>query len=98
MTTLTTILAGSWSSALYGLFLLFRGTSKAASENPEKAAGVGNFIVALVIYAIIAAAIGGIAAAIAKLVFEADKEDTTNTFFSVGVIILIICVICYFVA
>lgn len=53
---------------------------------------------ALVIYAIIAAAIGGIAAAIAKLVFEADKEDTTNTFFSVGVIILIICVICYFVA
>lgn len=76
---------------------LFHGI-KAANEHPEKVAKTGEFLLALVIYALIAAVVGAIAAAVAKLVFEADKETVQNTFLGVGVVVLIVCVICYLIA
>lgn len=67
-------------------------------KHPEEAASFVDFLLALLIFVIIAAAIGAIGSAVAKSVFDADKEQTTNTFLGVGGVTLAICVICYFIA
>lgn len=90
---ISSIICGWGSSAQRGGVMLL----KKAQENPEKAASVIEFIVALVIYALIAAVIGAIAAAVGKFVFETDKEDTQKVFAGVAGVVLVICIICYFV-
>lgn len=71
--------------------------AKSASENPEKAAGVFDFIVSLVIYAIIAAIIGAIVAGIAKFVLDKDKDDVEGLFLLTAGVVLVLLVISHFV-
>lgn len=89
---ISSIICG-WGTTARGGYLLLKETQ----ENPEKAASFIEFIVALVIYALIAAVIGAIAAAVGKFVFETDKEDTQKVFIGVAGIVVAVCVICYFV-
>lgn len=89
---ISSIICGWGSKAYVGSKVL-----KEAYENPEKTASVFEFILALVVYALIAAVIGAIAAAVGKFVFETDTEDTKAVFGYVAGVILVICIICYFV-
>lgn len=95
MIPITFLLAPNYGPALYNGARLANNFYK--NTSPEDKADFVDFLLALVIYAMIAAIIGAIGAGVAKFVFETDKEQTQATFVGVGAITLIICVICYFI-
>ena len=90
---ISTIICGGCSRAVQASGVILRESQ----ENPEKVSSLFEFIVAVVIYAVIAATIGAIVAAVCKFVFEKDKDDTENAFFVSAGVIFAICLICYFI-
>lgn len=93
---LLSILAGIGKSA-GALYYAGGKVIKAASENPEETASVFDFIMFLIVAALIAGAAGGIGAFVAKSVLEKNKDDVEGTFWAVGILVLIIMIVGYFV-
>ena len=93
---LPSILAGIGKSA-GALYYAGGKVIKAASENPEETASVFDFIMFLIVAALIAGAAGGIGAFVAKSVLDVKQEDVGSTFWGVGILVLIVLVIGYFV-
>lgn len=92
---LLSILAGGGEIAR-GLYVGARAVS-AAADNPEKTASVFDFIMFLLVAALIAGAAGGIGAFVAKSVLEKNKDEVEGTFWAVGILVLIIMIVGYFV-
>lgn len=84
------VFAGGWSTAARGLYV--------ASKEPEKAATFVGFLMALFLMCIPVAIVAGLVTMILRSVFDLNKDDTAQTFLTIGGILLAICLICYFVA
>lgn len=67
-----------------------------AQNHPETAATVIDFIIAAVIYAIIASIIGGVAALVGKFIFNAKPETIEKLFYSSAIGVFVVFLICHF--
>jgi len=85
--SLPALYAGKWDF-VRNVFLIMR--------NPDKAFDLVGFLIDLFLMCIPIAIVAGIASIILKSVFDMDKEDTQNTFFIIGGILLAICLLVYF--
>lgn len=87
--TTPTIVAGKWDSAARGVYMV--------TKEPEKALSFVGFLIDLFLMCIPIAIVAGIVSIILKSVFSLDKDDTIKSFFVVGGILLVICLIIYFI-
>lgn len=86
--SLPLLYAGKWDSVARGAYLI--------TKEPEKALDLVGFLIDLFLMCIPVAVIAGIVSIILKSVFDLDKEDTSNYFFIIGGILLVICLLVYF--